>query len=294
MPDLRLPDVSEFQPDVNWQQVNAANGGAAIIRASYGLGFPKQGNPDQAWYGGARRAAFWSAGGKVLGIYHYLTASQDPVAQARFLCSILGSLRPGEFAIVDHEEGDGDQLARANAFLDYTDAHLTYPGHHGTWHYSGAAFYHAHNLMPVANSNRHTWVAAYGQGEPNDVPHTLWQYTSAENWPGVGACDSSIFHGSVADLAARVWTPPPARIPAPAPVQRPAPVPVPQEAGMARLIQVTGDPAIYSTDGVSRSWVQNPQAELELRSIGLYGDGAVHQVSPATLASLPLAGPSPV
>jgi hypothetical protein len=34
---------------------------------------------------------------------------------------LVGSLQPGEFAILDVEEGSGDQSTRAQAWLDYVD-----------------------------------------------------------------------------------------------------------------------------------------------------------------------------
>jgi GH25 family lysozyme M1 (1,4-beta-N-acetylmuramidase) len=62
MSQLHLPDVSEFQPDVNWAEVVAKNGGAAIIRALYGTS-----HVDKLWIQGRREAAH-KAGVKVLGI----------------------------------------------------------------------------------------------------------------------------------------------------------------------------------------------------------------------------------
>src|SRR3954470_15028893 len=104
MNPLNLPDVSEFQPDVNWADVVAHNGGAAIIRAMYGTG-----HVDAAWYGGARRADAHKAGVKALGIYQYLVAGEDAGAQAEAFVKLLGKLEPGEFAVLDLEEGGGSQ-----------------------------------------------------------------------------------------------------------------------------------------------------------------------------------------
>ena len=198
MPQLNLPDVSEFQPDVNWKQVAAHNGGAAIIRAMYGSG-----HTDAAWFGGGRRKAAHEAGVHVLGIYQYLVQDQDPVAQATAFVNLVGKLEPGEFAVLDLEEGAGNQLPRAEAWLSHVDAHLTYAGYRGAWLYSGAAFFEEHGLMPIANSKRHTWVAAY-QSSPPSVPHTLWQNTDSQEWPGIGKCDSSIYNGDLAGLRAAV------------------------------------------------------------------------------------------
>jgi GH25 family lysozyme M1 (1,4-beta-N-acetylmuramidase) len=198
MTELLLPDVSEFQPDVTWPEVVAANGGAAIMRAMYGSE-----HVDAAWYGGARRAAAHEAGVRVLGLYQYLVATQEVAPQAEAFIALVGALRPGEFAVLDLEEGDGDQSERALAWFAAVDAKLTYPGYHGAWLYSGAAFFQEHGLMRIAESSRHTWVADYSETPP-PVPHALWQYTDAAPWPGIGTCDGSRYLGDLAALEACV------------------------------------------------------------------------------------------
>lgn len=191
--------MSEFQPNVNWAKVVQKNGGAAIIRALYGAN-----HVDHAWFNGGRRADARAKGVHALGIYQYLVKDQDPVQQAEKFVSLIGSLHPGEFAIVDLEEGDGDQSARAHAWLSHVDAKLTYPGYKGAWLYSGEAFFKEHGLMPIANSSRHTWVAAYRDAPLPDVPHTLWQHSDKEAWPGIGNCDCSTFNGDLPGLLARI------------------------------------------------------------------------------------------
>jgi lysozyme len=191
MDPLHLPDVSEYQPNVNWKDVAARNGGAAIIRAMYGAD-----HVDNAWYGGARRANAHEEGIQVLGIYQFFVPTQDPIAQAEALVRLLGHLRPGEFVIADVETGEGNLLGPVERWLEYVDQHLTYPGYSHAWVYSNAAFWAPHGLMPIADSKRHTWVAAYGSTPPS-VPHTLWQHTDSEQWPGIGPCDCSIFNGDV-------------------------------------------------------------------------------------------------
>lgn len=200
MAQLNLPDVSEFQPDVDWKAIAAHNGGAAIIRAMYGSG-----HVDKAWYGGARRKSAHEAGIKVLGIYQYLVAGEDPTAQAEAFVNLVGHLEPGEFAVLDLEEptAPSDQLPRATAWLEYVDKHLTYPGYKGAWLYSFDAFFGSHGLMPIADSKRHTWVASRPQ--PPRTPHTLWQNSDATPWPGIPApCDNSVYEGDLAGLRAAV------------------------------------------------------------------------------------------
>ncbi len=199
--ELILPDVSEYQPNVDWADVVKANGGAAIIRAMYGSQ-----HVDAAWYGGARRTSAHQAGVKVLGIYQYLVAAQPVAPQAEAFISLVGKLQPGEFAVLDLEEGTGDQSERAKAWFAAVDAKLTYPGYRGGWLYSDAAFFEEHNLMGIADSSRHTWVAAYSSTPPS-VPHTLWQYADNAPWTGIGTCDSSRFNGTLQELQAAIGHP---------------------------------------------------------------------------------------
>lgn len=181
-----LADCSEFQPDIadatylRWSK-------AIVIRALYGT------RTDKAWFGGARRDALHAGGARFIGIYAYIT-SQDITAQAKALISLLGRLRPGEKVIADIEEGPGSQQARWVTWAKAINAAL----HDPPWDYSGLSYAAAHGLQPV------TWVAAYGQREP-DPPHQLWQFTDAFKVPGVGTCDCSVFHGSIDQLAALAY-----------------------------------------------------------------------------------------
>ena len=186
-----LADISEFQPDLNdaaylnWSK-------ALVIRAAYG-----DAHDDQAWYGGARRAAFWAGGGLWLGIYQYLVAGQDAAAQARELIRLVGQLRDGETLICNLEEGGGNQEGRWLAWRDTILA--AYPQYKTRPRtspelYSGLYFGQAAGVSP-------TWLADYTSTEPGQ-PHWMWQFSSSWNVPGVGSCDCSLFHGTAADLRA--------------------------------------------------------------------------------------------
>ena len=208
-PVTYVPDCSEFQPDLHdavllkWTQ-------AVIIRAMYGSV-----HDDQAWYGGQRRAQLHQGGALFVGIYQYLAAGQSAVVQARALLDLVGPLRPGEKLICDLEEGAGPQhgrwLAWAKVIKDATGE--------DPWLYTYLNFAQVHGLAP-------DWLADYLPlpDEPKSPPHVLWQFSSTYKVPGIdGACDCSLFHGSVEELAALAYQPRPAPRPVPAPVvQQPA------------------------------------------------------------------------
>ena len=200
---LLLPDLSEYQANASMSGVRSANGGAAIIRAAYGAS-----RTDEAF--AKLRAA--ASNFPFLGIYMYVRQDQDITAQAQAFLKITGRLAPHEVPILDLEEGTGNQEARANAWLTVVDEALGLacrPLNERSWLYSGLDYAETAGLAPVFASARHTWVAAYGPQEPS-LGHTLWQctngtigsYVSGSSWPGAGRCDTNLYHGTLAELAA--------------------------------------------------------------------------------------------
>lgn len=173
MPDLWIPDVSEYQSvdfDVFF--------GPIIVRAH------NSNRADNHWPQhavGASKQPWWAA-------YQYLTATADPAQAARAFLATLGDHRPN-CTILDLEAGDGDQSARQHVWLDVM---ANDPAR--DWTYSGDYFTRAHGITV-------DWVAAYQSREPTTA-HQLWQATNAHDFPGIGTCDGSIFHGTVNDLIA--------------------------------------------------------------------------------------------
>jgi Glycosyl hydrolases family 25 len=211
MTTLLLPDLSEFQPDADMAAIKRLNGGAAIVRACYGAS-----HPDKVF--AKHRAAAAAAGFSFLGLYQFARADQDIRDQAMAFCAIVGKLGPHEVPILDLELGTGPQLTRATEWfyvVDQAFGLLSLPLDKRSWLYSGVSYEASHNLGGIFASARHTWVAAYGPTEPT-VGHTLWQCTNGTagvhitDWPGAGKCDTSLYHGTLADLAALIArTPPP-------------------------------------------------------------------------------------
>ena len=158
------------------------------------------------------RAEAAELGYSYVGCYQYLVASQDPAAQAEAFCKITGKLGPHEIPILDLEEGNGGQAARATAWLTYVDSHFGLTSRllpARSWLYSGEDYAETHGLTSIFASPRRTWVAAYGPTEPA-LGHTLWQCTDGTtgihvtNWPGAGRCDTSVYDGTLSQLAATI------------------------------------------------------------------------------------------
>jgi len=215
---ILLPDVSEFQTGASapdWAGIKAKNGGAGIIRVGYG-----NAHLDHMFV--SNYTAMKNHEYKFMGLYQYLRKDQDPVSQAEAFCKWIGpksAVAPGTVFILDLEEGDGNQAARAQSWLNSVD---TFYGLNGqtmdkrSWLYSYTSFVTAHGLTSIFSSQRHTWIAAY-QNSPPIIGHTLWQSTDGKsganitNWPGCGKCDTSQHNGTLATLAADAW---PAKAPA--------------------------------------------------------------------------------
>jgi len=203
-PAVLFADVSEFQPNID-DPVYLGWSKAAAIRAAYG-----DQHDDRAWYNGQRRSALHDGGARFLAIYQYLVSGQDGAAQADAMHGLVGELRPGEVITPDFEEGQHAMLtAWYNRMISlYGPWIRPY-----LWTYSGLFFAAAQGAAPVE------WVAAYGQAEP-EVPHKLWQFTSAFQVPGVGVADCNIFHGTIDELAALAFQ---GTAPAPPPPPGPGP-----------------------------------------------------------------------
>ena len=194
MPNITIPDISEFQGDVNWAVFPHE---AVIVRLNYGAS-KVDAKADRNINGARSRC-------KAIGWYTYLVANVDPVAQADVLCRVIqahGGLKPNEFIVCDDEEGSGDQSGRIDTYLNECDKQLKTPHPSGEdWWYSGLSFSLVHNL---AHSRGHRWIAAYGQGEPL-VSHDIWQFTDASTVAGIGgAVDMSVFHGNINSLIALI------------------------------------------------------------------------------------------
>lgn len=207
---LLLPDVSEFQAPAsgnapNWAGIKSANGGAAIIRAGYG-------NAHLDGMLVSNRAKIKALKFGFTGLYQYLRAGQDVRSQAQAFIKWIGPhLNPGEIPILDLEEGAGDQSGRANQWFGIIDAEYglaKLPLSQRSWLYSGQNFAVSAGLAPIFRSARRTWVAAYRESETGLLPHSLWQCTNGQvgahvtSWPGSGHCDTSLYHGTLTQLAA--------------------------------------------------------------------------------------------
>lgn len=192
---LLVPDISEWQGQVDWPALVAAQYPAAIIRVYNGT---------RADYEYSRnREQAHTAGIRALGLYAYLDAGRPVIEQAAAFCGLVGHLEPGEWPIVDCETGS-DAEQRVHDWVAYV-AHTL--GWGDVWQYSGESFYRDQNLGADGVPASRTWLAAYGPTAPSEA-HELWQYTDHRTVTGIsGPVDCSEFAGDITALLAAVGWP---------------------------------------------------------------------------------------
>jgi GH25 family lysozyme M1 (1,4-beta-N-acetylmuramidase) len=195
-------DVSPWEGTVDWTQAAGAGLGFSIARVSDGL------NTHDATF-----LPNWSgmqANGLVRGVYQYFRASQDPVAQADYLVSQIGSIGPGDLPpFLDFETLDGMTTTQAAQAITAWNAEITAKlGIQPAIYTSARVWALANN--PVGNYGlSDLWTAHWATTAPTMPPGwkdwTFWQFTASATIPGINGSpgvDESYFHGSLDDLHA--------------------------------------------------------------------------------------------
>jgi GH25 family lysozyme M1 (1,4-beta-N-acetylmuramidase) len=208
---ILFPDISEFQNQTpNKADLRAIREltPAIILRVAYG-----QYHLDQAFM--QWREEVHALDFKLIGLYHYLVVGQDSGSQASQYCTWLQKLEPNEIPILDLEEGNGSQSARAVTWFNVVDPYFgldKLPLNNRSWLYSYTDFVNNHGLRGIFNSDRHTWLASYRDTEPNEPLHTLWQSSDGRvgantmKWPGIPAeCDTNQYNGTIEQLVAATF-----------------------------------------------------------------------------------------
>lgn len=199
MTDTGLADISEFQASLDAPAYLRGGYTCLIVRAHNGY------RPDNLWP--ARRDYVRQHDFTAIGWYQYFAEDRDPSDQAHQMIDAVGPLRGNEFMILDHEEGAGNQIPRAEEWFSIVDPWQGFPA----CLYSGASFGDS-NLGGWARwAGRPRWIASYPSSyqpspaaEPQD-PHDFWQYTDRASFPGLsGGVDGSIFHGTDQQFLARM------------------------------------------------------------------------------------------
>lgn len=184
--EIRIPDVSDYQGDVDWNAVIRSGCSGGICKATEGTSFTAKTF--------ARNWATLGALNVVRGAYHFARPGRSsPEAQADYFLRALGdSWKPGDLLVLDLEDGAWNLDVFALKFLDRVEQRTGLL----PWFYSYAPFIKVHITDPRL-SRYPLWLAAYTSRVPAaPAPWArwyLWQRTDKASIPGIkGACDESV------------------------------------------------------------------------------------------------------
>lgn len=198
----RFPDVSSYQPNVDWAAVRHASsvraGELAVTKLTEGGGWTDP-------YGAIRLREMAAQGFAHRGGYGFLHPSIAPIEQATHLLEAAHAdgvvIRETDVLICDAEVTDGQPPQVVRACVREFGQELRKHVPAKLWLYTGGPFAHENGLT-LAGYDAH-WLPAY-TGDPS--PYMVfgrqrviaWQYTDGRYGPvphvcpGIGACDMSI------------------------------------------------------------------------------------------------------
>lgn len=185
---MQFPDISAYQPDIDWPTLRRTTNIVAI-KVSEGIGLidpsfhdhklgAEAQNFDEIWY------------------YHFAhpDLGNTPQAEANFFMSVLGPIGPRDRVFLDYELDSGlSTAAWAREWLVTVQAAYKRAGI-----YSYLAFIPEH-LQDPALSAYPLWLAAYGAKPACPAPwkeYLAWQFTSAGTMLGIpSTVDCSDYYG---------------------------------------------------------------------------------------------------
>lgn len=202
MPDLFFPDTSNAQANIDFAALRAFTP-ANASQVCWGTNPTINQTPGRI---PAVRAENFIVNLWYLG----LVWNQDITAQVNTFTGLIPSLLPNEGIFIDWEFSLGGTPTGAQR--DQAANEL-------------AAFYNRPRVLigtyggpsDLESSPPPSWVIVADYGPPDgkepSIKHDVWQYTNGEipsppympiNYPGIGFCDSNLFHGTVEQLATLV------------------------------------------------------------------------------------------
>ena len=192
-------DVSHFQKQIDWEQVQRGGIAFAFIKATEGSTL--------ADFLFARNWSEAKVAGVLRGAYHFFRPQVNPLAQAQFFLRRLKS-DPGELPpVLDVEVLTGDTtpgmiIQAAHQWMETVEAEL---GKKPIL-YTGSAFWRSTLKNSNAFLDHPLWVAHYTLRPNPQVPKpwqqwTFWQFSQQGRMAGIeGNVDLDVFNGTAADL----------------------------------------------------------------------------------------------
>jgi GH25 family lysozyme M1 (1,4-beta-N-acetylmuramidase) len=197
----RFPDVSNWQPTVDWDVVRQAGsvrvGQLAITKLTEGTTLTDA-------YGAGRLRLMAAAGFPHRGGYHFLHPAESPRAQAEHFLEVAHSdgvvIRESDVLVCDAEVSDGQRAATVRQAVAEFGAIVKAETPAKVWLYGGGPFIRE-NGITLSGYDGH-WLGAYvvspAPFEVFGARTVAWQYTNGTYGPaprvcpGIGSCDLSI------------------------------------------------------------------------------------------------------
>jgi len=192
-------DVSDYDGDIDWVQVQASGIQFALIRVSDGTTYMDQ--QFTANWTGAKAA------GLAVGAYQYFRPDEDPTAQANVVLSAMSQVGygPGDIQpIVDFEITDGlsdsTVLANINTWLQTTEAQT---GRRPIMYTSARVWAEIND--PEPSPLPYLWDANWEVSCPNLPPNwgrlRFWQYSATGKVPGISDdADLDLYNGPLSEM----------------------------------------------------------------------------------------------
>ena len=187
-PFAQFPDLSHYEPDVQFHEIAAGGAPLVITKATQGTGYV---DPTYKDFAARIRSV-----GMILGAYVFLDVGPEAPQIAHFLS--VAHLQAGDLQPVVDAEAQG--LGKAETFAALRD--LEGRGYRPIL-YASLSFFHDALGSPC---DWWLWLAAYRDNLPtlpNGVKLFAWQHTDHATFPGVAhPCDASYLYVPVPTLAA--------------------------------------------------------------------------------------------
>lgn len=191
-------DISEFQGDIDWNQVKASGVVWAYARIDDGTYMDTK--FDQNWP--AMKAA-----GVLRGAYQFFEPGDDPSALADIVIQKMGPLGAGDLPpMLDLEVTGGQSPAVINAHIHTWMDKVQAATGRVPIIYTGKYFWNG-NVGTADFASYPLWIAAYVKPCPSTPDAwngwSMWQYSSSGSIPGIsGNVDVDLFNGTMAELDA--------------------------------------------------------------------------------------------
>lgn len=198
-------DVSDHQPDVDWDKYAASQRKLAICKATEGTD----------WVDPTTEGNRTSLGrlGLYCGLYHFAGSSiqdqiKDPVEEAGFYLQNVGPMGPKEFPVLDFERTWGMSPEKQINWVNKWCTEVSQKTGKTPWVYLPTYMLDDWGSADASSLTKYPlWIADINSSDPQNPPDSTpwsspaaWQYTEHASIPGIGRCDDSYLYADLSKV----------------------------------------------------------------------------------------------